>query len=97
MDVKENLPYHRLTLLYTGALTPAHVLAPNADDPDKGMGSNQALMDATVGYGVANWYRYNGRRTESDTLLHHIIDATPPGMARFAFGYIAAEADLSRW
>ncbi len=78
MAITENRPYYRLTLLYTGALTPEDALAPNADDKDKGMGNNQALMDATVGYGVANWHRYNGRRAEADALCRHIIDSTPP-------------------
>jgi hypothetical protein len=95
MNITENRPYYRLTLLYIGALTPEEALAPNAEDKDKGMGNNQALMDATVGYGVANWHRYNGRRAEADALCRHIIDRTPPGMAQFAFGYIAAEADLA--
>jgi len=96
MAITENRPYYRLTLLYIGALTPEETLAHNADDKDKGMGNNQALMDATVGYGVANWHRYNGRRDEADALCRHIIDRTPPGMAQFAFGYIASEADLAR-
>ena len=96
MHITENRPYYRLTLLYTGALTPEETIAPNPDDKDKGMGNNQALMDATVGYGVSNWHRYNGRRAEADTLCRHIIDSTPPGMAQFAFGYIASEADLAR-
>jgi len=95
MNITENQPYYRLTLLYTGALTPEETIAPNPEDKDKGMGNNQALIDATVGYGVANWHRYNGRRAEADALCRHIIDSTPPGMAQFAFGYIAAEADLT--
>jgi tetratricopeptide (TPR) repeat protein len=96
MNITENRPYYRLTLLYIGALTPEEALAPSLEDKDKGMGNNQALMDATVGYGVANWHRYNGRRAEADALCRHIIDSTPPSMAQFAFGYIAAEADLAR-
>lgn len=96
LPVIENRPYYRLTLLYAGVLTPEATLAPDANDKDKGMGNNQALMDATVGYGVGNWYRYNGRQAESDALFHHIHDTTPPGMSRFAFGYIAAEAELTR-
>jgi tetratricopeptide (TPR) repeat protein len=96
MNVTENLPYYRLTLLYAGLSTPEAVIAPNPDDPDKGVGNNQALMDATAGYGVGNWYRYNGHRAEAESAFRRIIDQTPPGMARFAFGYIAAEADLAR-
>jgi len=29
-------------------------------------------------------------------MFRTILVTTPPGMARFAFGYIAAEADLAR-
>jgi tetratricopeptide (TPR) repeat protein len=96
MNVTENLPYYRLTLLYAGMLTPEAVLAPNPDDPDKGVGNNRALMDATASYGVANWYLYNGQRADAETEFRRIVDGTPPGMARFAFGYIAAEVELAR-
>ena len=53
-------------------------------------------MDATVGYGVGNWHWYNGRQAEGEAMFRTILVTTPPGMARFAFGYIAAEADLAR-
>lgn len=96
LPIIENRPYYRLTLLYTGALTPEQALAPDPQDTDKGMGNNQALMDATVGYGVGNWYRYNGHETEAEALFRRIHDTTPPGISRFAFGYIAAEAELAR-
>ncbi len=96
LPVVENRPYYRLTLLYTGVLTPEQALAPDPHDKDKGMGDNQALMDATVGYGVGNWYFTNGRVAEAEVLFRRIHDTTPPGMSRFAFGYIAAEAELSR-
>ncbi len=96
MAVTENLPYYRLTLLYTGALTPDAVLGNHPDDPDKGVGSNRALMDATAGYGVGNWHLYNGHRAEAEAAFRGIIASTPPGMAQFAFGYIAAETDLAR-
>ena len=96
LPVVENRPYFRLTLLYTGALTPEQTLVPDPQDTDKGMGDNQALMDATVGYGVGNWYYYNGRQAEAEAIFHRIHDSTPPGISRFAFGYIAAEAELSR-
>lgn len=96
LPVVENRPYYRLTLLYTGVLTPEQALAPDPQDKDKGMGDNKALMDATVGYGVGNWYQYNGHQPEADALFRRIHDTTPPGISRFAFGYIAAEAELSR-
>ena len=96
MQITENRPYYRLVLLYIGAATPEATLLPDAADVDKGMGNNQALMDATVGYGVANWHWYNGRQAEGEAMCRAILDGTPPGMAQFAFGYIAAEADIAR-
>ncbi|MDQ2783537.1 MAG: tetratricopeptide repeat protein [Chloroflexota bacterium] len=96
LPVVENRPYHRLTLLYTGILTPEQTLAPDAQDKDKGMGDNQVLMDATVGYGVGNWYRSNGDQAEAERIFRRIHDTTPPGISRFSFGYIAAEAELGR-
>ncbi len=96
LPVVENRPYSRLTLLYTGARTPEQTLAPDPHDKDKGMGDNQVLMDATVGYGVGNWYLTNGQAAEAEAIFRRIHDTTPPGISRFAFGYIAAEAELSR-
>jgi len=96
MQITENRPYYRLVLLYIGAATPEATLAPDAADVDKGVGNNQALMDATVGYGVGNWHWYHGRQATGEAMFRTILDTTPPGMARFAFGYIAAEAELAR-
>ena len=44
----------------------------------------------TIGYGVANWYHYNGEVEEATGILREIIEVV--GWA--GFGYIAAEADL---
>lgn len=90
LAITENGPYHRLTLLYKGDLTPEAVLDTTGDTKDK------ALMDATASYGVGNWYRYNGKTTEAESLFRRIVDDTPPGMAQFAFGYLAAESDLQK-
>jgi tetratricopeptide (TPR) repeat protein len=85
MEVIENGSYHRLLLMYKGELPADSLLAPR---PQGGA----ALDDATVGYGVANWHLYNGRRTEAEALLRRVV----AGEAWGAFGYIAAEADLAR-
>lgn len=69
MQITENRPYYRLVLLYIGAATPEATLAPDAADVDKGVGNNQALMDATVGYGVGNWHWYNGRQAEGEAMF----------------------------
>ena len=56
---------------------------------------NAAGLDgATIGYGVANWHLYNGRRAEALKLLGEIVEQNATQWA--AFGYIAAEAERSR-
>ncbi|MCA1669006.1 MAG: hypothetical protein LC793_16755 [Thermomicrobia bacterium] len=87
LPVVENRPYYRLTLLYTGALTPEQTLAPDPHDADKGMGDNQALMDATVGYGVGNWSTVSRpKRIASSTASiprpHPVSPASPSATSR---------------
>jgi tetratricopeptide (TPR) repeat protein len=85
MDVIENTSYHRLLLMYKGDLTPEALLAE----------AKPGGLDAvTIGYGVANWHLYNGRRDEALKLLREIVERHDGQWA--AFGYIAAEAELAR-
>ncbi len=84
MEIIENGSYHRLLLMYKGALAPAAVLTP-AEQGD-------AVQDATVGYGVANWHLYHGRDSEARTIFERILTGPQWG----AFGYLAAEAELAR-
>ncbi|MDQ5858380.1 MAG: hypothetical protein M3542_08925 [Acidobacteriota bacterium] len=85
MDVIENRDYHRLLLMYRGALTPDSLLADAAD-------SGNPVGLATVGYGVGNWHFYNGRRGEAVALFRRVI----AGGSWASFGYVAAEAELAR-
>lgn len=84
MDIIENTGYHRLLLMYQGELTPGELL----QDP----GSDDALANATVGYGIGNWHQYNGRQAEAQTVFRRILE----GEQWAAFGYIAAEAEVAR-
>ncbi|MFL5581455.1 MAG: PQQ-binding-like beta-propeller repeat protein [Gemmatimonadaceae bacterium] len=85
MDVIENGAYHRLLLLYEGELPVDSLLAPaRGDDP--------ALEDATVGYGVGNWYLYNGDRAAAERVFRRVLS----GGQWASFGYVASEAELSR-
>lgn len=83
MDIIENHSYHRLMLLYKGELTAEELLA----------SAGEGVNVPTVGYGVANWHYYNGRKAKAIALWKKIISE---GDAWGAFGYIAAEADLKR-
>jgi hypothetical protein len=85
MDVVENQTYHRLLLMYKGALPVDSLLA---RDP----GDRPTVQDVTAAYGVANWHLYNGRREDAERLFRQIMASRQWG----AFGYIAAEAELAR-
>jgi tetratricopeptide (TPR) repeat protein len=84
MDIIENTHYHRCLLMYKGENTPEALM--------KEAREQGALGLVTTGYGVANWYRYNGDEEKSAKILREITALE--GWA--GFGYIAAEADLKR-
>ncbi|HEX6037275.1 tetratricopeptide repeat protein [Longimicrobium sp.] len=80
MDIIENEPYHRLLLMYKGLVTPDSLLEING------------TTVSTYGYGVGNWFLYNGQPERAEEIFWRVTSAenwTP-------FGYIAAEADLRR-
>lgn len=86
MAIIENASYHRLLMLYKGATDAAALLA----------ASRAESLDAvTIGYGVANWHLYNGRKEEARTILTEITDKYRSTQWA-GFGYVAAEADLAR-
>ena len=85
MDIIENHDYHRLLLMYKGEQTPEQLLA-EIEQEDGG------LSFATTGYGVANWYLYNGDRDRAVELFDKIVESD----SWAPFGLIAAEAELAR-
>jgi hypothetical protein len=52
------------------------------------------LDTVTTKYGIAAWHLAHGRNDAAVTLLRQIVDGVPQQWP--AFGYIAAEAELSR-
>lgn len=82
MRILENESYHRRLLMYRGELPPDSLLAGGADP----------LVVATQGYGVGNWYLYNGDRARAMETFRRVL----AGSSWSAFGYIAAEAELAR-
>lgn len=84
MDVIENQSYHRLLLLYKGELSP--------DDLLKREGASDLDL-VSMGYGVANWHLYNGRRAEAEAVLRRVLGVRHQWPA---FGFIAAEAEWKR-
>jgi tetratricopeptide (TPR) repeat protein len=83
MEIMENDAYHRRLLMYRGAIPADSLLAMDSADP---------VQLATYGYGVGNWFLYNGDRARAVEVFERILDI--PNWA--AFGYIAAEAELAR-
>jgi tetratricopeptide (TPR) repeat protein len=84
MDIIENTHYHKCLLMYKGESTPESLMNEAREQGALGL--------VTTGYGVANWYRYNGDEEKAAGILREITALE--GWA--GFGYIAAEADLKR-
>ena len=83
MNILENHAYHDRLLMYKGLKSPEDLLDLEKEDD---------LQMATYGYGIGNWYLYNGEVEKATTIFKRALEASywP------AFGYIAAEADLYR-
>ena len=82
MKVVEDKMYFALLLLYKGLKPESELLH------DKLTG----IEAATIGYGVANWHLYGGRRDRAGELFRKIV----AGSEWAAFGFIAAENELAR-
>jgi tetratricopeptide (TPR) repeat protein len=83
LDVGESRSYLNRLLLYKGEKTPDELLRPATDD---------ALTVATQGYGVGNWYLYNGQPEQARALFERVVQGT----SWPAFGFVASEAELMR-
>ncbi|MEM7103407.1 MAG: hypothetical protein AAF502_09780 [Bacteroidota bacterium] len=86
MEIIENTSYHNRLLMYKGLKQPEDLLDfENTDD--------EARIDiVTQGYGVGNWYLYNGEEEKAFTLFNQLLESDYWS----AFGYIAAEAEVFR-
>lgn len=86
LDIIENESYYNRLLLYKGLKKPEELL--NLDNRDQ----ETLLNTVTQGYGVGNWYLYNGDAQRAKDIFQRVV-ATGNWSA---FGYIAAEAELAR-
>ena len=86
MNIIENDSYYKRLQMYQGKLRPEELLVvdENAEDYDLSM--------ATQGYGVGNWFLYNGDTTKAIDIFERVVS----GASFSAFGFIAAEAELAR-
>jgi len=86
MNIIENDSYHKRLLMYQGVLSPDSLLSVDSSNDDA------ALALATQGYGVGNYYFYNGDSSKARKIFKDVVE----GEYWAAFGFIAAEADLAR-
>ena len=70
MDTNQEHPYFRRVMVYKGELAPTDVL--DFEKP----ASEWNGFDNTAGYGVANWFAFNGD-AETSEMIHRKILATP--------------------
>ena len=85
LDVIENADYYKLIRLYQGTTSSEELLKEIS-------GEGSALSKASIGYGLGNWFLYNGQRDEAEKVFRQII----LGNQWASFGHIAAEVELSR-
>ncbi len=85
LDLIENGDYYRMIRVYKGQLDPATLWAEITQRSD-------SLSNATLGYGLGNWFLYNGQRADAEKLFRQVT----AGNQWSSFGYIAAEAELKR-
>lgn len=88
MKIVENDAYYKRCLMYHGKLKPEDLMQVSVADLDQA-----ALTMATQGYGVGNWYLYNGDASQAKTVFEQVVAGEYFG----AFGFIASEAELARW
>lgn len=86
LEIIENDAYLQRLLLYKGLINPKSLL--DLDNTDELI----RLNVVTQGYGVGNWYFYNGDTVQARAIFSKILETEQWA----AFGYIAAEADLQR-
>ncbi len=83
LDIIENDDYYKLVKLYQGKI--------KAEDLLKEIGTEaNSLSNASLGYGLGNWFLYNGEKEKAEKIFRRIIE----GNQWASFGFIAAEAEL---
>lgn len=83
LEIIENDSYYKRLRMYQGKLAMEELFKTDEEDV--------TLSLATQGYGVANWYLYNGDTLKAKEIYQQILSAK----SWSPFGYIAAEADMA--
>lgn len=84
-EVIENEDYLKLLRLYRGEVMPEMLMAEIGDRAE-------SLGNASLGYGLGNWYLYNGDKIRARQIFRRIL----AGNQWASFGYIAAEAEMHK-
>lgn len=84
-EVIENEDYLRLLRLYRGEVKPEMIASSLGEKAE-------TLGNASLGYGLGNWYLYNGEKEKAFQIFRKITS----GNQWSSFGFIAAEAELAR-
>ncbi len=83
LDIIENDDYYKLVKLYQGKLKPEDLMTREAN----------SLSSASLGYGIGNWFLYNGKRDQATKIFRQITG----GNQWASFGFVAAEAELKKF
>ncbi len=83
LDIIENDDYYKLVRIYQGRRTAEDLLKETRAEAD-------TLGNASLGYGLGNWFLYNGEKEKAAKIFRQIT----AGNQWASFGYIAAEAEL---
>jgi len=84
MEIIENTSYRDLLMLFKGDVTAADLLGP---------GGEATLEGATLGYGIAMAYAFQGDEAAADRILEQVLSNRDQWAS---FGYIATEAEMAR-
>ncbi|HMS41218.1 MAG TPA: hypothetical protein PKE69_13390 [Pyrinomonadaceae bacterium] len=79
LEIIENDDYYKLVKLYQGKLKAEDLMTNDAN----------SLGNASLGYGVGNWFLYNGESEKAEKIFRQITN----GNQWASFGFIAAEAE----
>jgi tetratricopeptide (TPR) repeat protein len=88
MSIVEDFDYYELVLAYKGIKKIAALERATYKDQTKSMPED--YKNATLWYGIGNWYLYNGDKPKALEIFQNIKKVANPA----AFGSIAAEQDL---
>lgn len=90
MEDEASAAYHKRLLLYKGVLKPEDLFNVEGDGTD----ANLDLV--TQGFGLANYYLYQGDRERYVALLKRVMDVAAHSRWYAAFAALAAHVDMSK-